>query len=104
MTIASREIVNTFLNADGKNCSRAESSHGRLRAVRNGIAVVKNASLRGVPPTLSLPLRIRAPTMGMLRAPILRFCRIVESVLYVPVRDSIGSETRELGSLLRSER
>jgi len=103
MTIASREIVNTFLNASGKNCSRAGSSHGCLRAVRNGITVVKNASLRGVP-ALPIPhpsLRHCAPTMRMLRT-FLASADTVESVLYVLVRDSIGGETRELGLLLRS--
>lgn len=82
MTIASREIVNTFLNAQRQKRQSRGKQHGCLRAVRNGITVVKNASSR----------RERAPdcvlTIGM--RIFLACCRIVESLLYVLIRDTIG--------------
>lgn len=95
MTIASREIVNTFLNAGGKNCSRAESSRGEKRNYGGKERVFTRSSRVPSSPFPLPPPPNCAPTMGML-------LRTVESVLYVLVRDSIGGETRELGLLLRS--
>lgn len=87
MTIASREIVNTFLNGQRQKRQSRGKQHGCLRAVRNGITVVKNASSRRENSGL------RTLTIGMRIFPAR--CRIVEPLVRTHSRYYRRGKTRE---------
>lgn len=105
MTIASREIINTFLNARRQKRQSRGKQHGCLRAVRNGITGGKERVFsrreREREREKAESSGLCALTMGM--RIFLARCRIVESTrVRTRWRYYRQGETRELGLLPRS--